>query len=455
MRQAVEPPLHKDIDAGRHVIEKIVDVLLRHGSDEEEILESTAEIVASAQDYPAVFLTTVEEQQNLFLRAFSLRTTRELASKLEPRLQQARRSERPLIQFVATGVQQSLPVRAMADVGGPCQTTSQGLDSNSLFDLLFPLLDKDEAARWQKAAGIERVLALPFALSDEICGCLLVASSRPTFGEHERRLLQAAARHLALGMRNARLYARLEEQSHIAQTFAQMAFSGSVYLHTLRNQIGGLRTYLGLVQAMPQMTPKQREEVITTSRKAMESLDQAAEILDHLHQPWQRHPDEATDVNDCLGAALLKLFRDLTIQPGKEQYVAANGVHIEWRLRDALPAIHTSPELLTEAFRIVLRNALDSLQEKYGADKLEEGHLTLESTDNEAGQVVVTIRDNGTGIAPDDLRRIFDLGWSTKEGKGMGFGLFWTRNFVEGLGGKIEVDSVVQKGATLRFVIPY
>ena len=443
MRQVLEPPRQ---DVNLDIIEGIVGALLRHSTDEEEFLQQVAQILAAGLEYAAVFLITVESDQQLFLRASTLRVSDELTGQLQPRLQDALKSDHPLLQASDGEQGKSLVLRALG--------AGSGLEADDLSQLLFPLLDEEEVMHWQQAAGIQRVLAQPFALQDDVRGCVMVATMRPAFREAERRLLQTISQHVALGMRNARLYWRLEEQRRMAQTFAQMAFSGSAYLHTLRNQIGALRTYLVLVQALPHMRPQQREEVIGTSQKAMESLDQAAEILDHLHEPWRRHPHVTTDVNDCLTKALLKLFRELTIQPGRENYVTKDGVQIAWRLADDLPKLETSPEMLTEAFRIVLRNAVDALKEKASEDRSEDSRLSIATSYRDTGKIVVTVADNGTGIAPGDLAHIFELGWTTKKSQGMGFGLFWTRNFVEGLGGRIEVDSVYKEGASFRFVIP-
>lgn len=459
MRQAVEPPLPKAHDAGTNLVEKIVDVLLRHSTDEEQILERTADLLANTLDYVAVLITALEENQNLTLRAFACRVGHGLADQIQPQLQQARDDRRVLAQLDDVTRDESLALYAIRATlhetqSGPVPAAV--VMPGDFSDLFYPLIDKETSTRWQAKVGVQQLLAQPYVLPDELCGCLLVASSRPTFSEQERRLLQVAAQHLALGIRNARLYWRLEEERRAAQAFAQIAFSGSAYLHTLRNQIGGLRTFLGLVQAIPQMKPRQRDEVVATSRKAMESLDQAAEILDHLHEPWRRHADVITDVNDCLTAALLKLFGDLTIRPGDQRFDTTEGVQIEWRLADDLPAVQTSPEMLTEVFRIVLRNAVDALREKFGPDDLAQGRLAIESAKRtpESDHIVVAIADNGPGIAPDNLRHIFELGWSTKGGQGMGFGLFWARNFVEGLGGAIGVDSAEHEGTTFRLTIP-
>lgn len=456
MRQAVEPSPAEAHDVDIDPVAGIADVLLHHGTDEAQILERTAQILADTLDYALVLIASLEEKQNLVLRAFALQVEDELAARIEPLLQEARDERRILARLGEAAPEEKVALRKLRATicEGQAEPIPLSERSSDLLDLFIRPLDQAASAHWQKASGVQRVTVQPFSLTDELCGCLVVASSRPNLGQQERRLLQTVAKHLALGMRNARLYERMEEQRRAAQAFAQMAFSGSAYLHTLRNQIGGLRTFLGLVQALPKMKPEQRDEVIVTSHKAMESLDQAAEILDHLHEPWRRQPKVVTDVNDCLTVALIKLFRDLTIQPGDTHLVTAQGINVQWRLANDLPTARTSPELLTEAFRIVMRNAVDALHEKFGAANLSQSWLTVESIGDDEGQIVVTIADNGAGIASGNLNHIFELGWSTKEGQGMGFGLFWTRNFVDGLGGTIAVESTEGAGSTFRLIIP-
>ena len=454
MRQAVELPLQESLDA----VEQVTGVLLHHGTDEEQLLARVTAVLVEMLDYAGALIAVEGEDNALYLRAFAFRAGVALDEPLANMFQAATQRATPLGRL-DSGDESSLAVRAVQQsLSAATQTqiraSGESLASDSLFELLYPLLEEQEAVQWQEAAQVKRTLALPFVLPEELCGCLLIMSRRSDSTPSELRLLQTVAQQVALGIRNARLYCRMEEQRRVAQTFAHMAFSGSAYLHTLRNRIGALRTYLGLVQMLPHMKPQQRGEVITTSFKAMESLDQAAEILDHLHQPWRWQPDEDTDVNNCLTAALLKVFRGLAIKRDQGEVVSSHGTQIQWRMAPDLPAIHTSPEMLTEAFRIVIRNAADSLLARYGEDHLENSHVCVETGGEDAQQIVVTIADDGTGIAASDLRHIFELGWSTKKGEGMGFGLFWTRNFIEGLGGRIEVESAPQHGATFRIALP-
>lgn len=92
----------------------------------------------------------------------------------------------------------------------------------------------------------------------------------------------------------------------------------------------------------------------------------------------------------------------------------------------------------------LIDNALDSMN-------LEEINLNKQSELNfgvfsKKGELLIIVKDNGGGIAPENLNKIFENGFSTK-GKGRGLGLFHTKQLVESLGGTIFVESQLGKGA--------
>jgi PAS domain S-box-containing protein len=87
------------------------------------------------------------------------------------------------------------------------------------------------------------------------------------------------------------------------------------------------------------------------------------------------------------------------------------------------------------------------------------GTLSLSVIDaSSAGDgVVVTVEDDGVGIAPTDLPRVFDAFFTTRTTVGTGIGLFVAKQFVEGHGGRIYIESSCESnrhGTTIRIFLP-
>jgi signal transduction histidine kinase len=71
--------------------------------------------------------------------------------------------------------------------------------------------------------------------------------------------------------------------------------------------------------------------------------------------------------------------------------------------------------------------------------------------------IVLTVEDDGVGIAPKDLPRVFDAFFTTRTTVGTGIGLFVAKQFVEGHGGRISIESSNESkkhGTTLRVFLP-
>ena len=71
--------------------------------------------------------------------------------------------------------------------------------------------------------------------------------------------------------------------------------------------------------------------------------------------------------------------------------------------------------------------------------------------------VVLTVGDNGVGIGPKDLLRVFDAFFTTRTTVGTGIGLFVAKQFVEGHGGQISIESDSESkkhGTTVRVFLP-
>lgn len=71
--------------------------------------------------------------------------------------------------------------------------------------------------------------------------------------------------------------------------------------------------------------------------------------------------------------------------------------------------------------------------------------------------VVLTVEDDGIGIAPKDLPKVFDAFFTTRITIGTGIGLFVAKQFVEGHGGRIGIESIREPdrhGTTVRVFLP-
>lgn len=122
---------------------------------------------------------------------------------------------------------------------------------------------------------------------------------------------------------------------------------------------------------------------------------------------------------------------------------------LEVNLPDDLPPIRTYPESLEQVLVNLLINAVQA------ADK-EDSWVRVEVKPGDAGRdLTIVVSDNGSGMDDETQKRIFDPFFTTRfPGQGTGMGLSVCHNLVEGLGGRIEVESEVGKGSTFRVTLP-
>jgi two-component system sensor histidine kinase/response regulator len=86
------------------------------------------------------------------------------------------------------------------------------------------------------------------------------------------------------------------------------------------------------------------------------------------------------------------------------------------------------------------------------------GTINISEEQTQSG-IIISVSDNGIGIKPDDLSRLFDISevlttMGTAEETGTGLGLLLCKDFVETHGGKIWVESEFGKGSNFKFTLP-
>jgi two-component system, CitB family, sensor kinase len=163
----------------------------------------------------------------------------------------------------------------------------------------------------------------------------------------------------------------------------------------------------------------------------------------------QRFIAEVTDADANLRRALSERIADPRIAAlllAKSVVAAERGVELQLvedaRLDHPLVDAREGLTLLGN----LIDNALDAAAAGSQRPPLVRVFLT-----DDAGALLVRVRDTGPGVPPCDRERVFDVGYSTKEGAGHGVGLSLVRELVERRGGWIEVDEAEDGGGGAVF----
>jgi signal transduction histidine kinase len=123
------------------------------------------------------------------------------------------------------------------------------------------------------------------------------------------------------------------------------------------------------------------------------------------------------------------------------------GVELQMEVPERLPSLEGDARALNQVFLNLLKNAAEALHGRGGVVRV--------SARSEGTSILVEIRDDGPGIAPELLPKLFEPFFSTKEaGRGTGLGLSISRRVVLDHGGAIEVSSEPGEGTTFVVTLP-
>ena len=120
------------------------------------------------------------------------------------------------------------------------------------------------------------------------------------------------------------------------------------------------------------------------------------------------------------------------------------GVHVKTRLARQIPITPIDPAQIQQVLVNLVKNATQAMT--------KAGTLTLQTGEGSDG-VWVSIADTGGGIPQEQINRIFEPFYTTKE-KGSGLGLMIVQRIVRAHGGRIDLESQVGRGTTFRIWLP-
>ena len=169
-----------------------------------------------------------------------------------------------------------------------------------------------------------------------------------------------------------------------------------------------------------------------------------------LHSRKEKGQWEATELN-----LLLAEYVNLAYQNLRSKDTGFN-ISIETDYDDSIGTIDAVPQDLGRVFLNIVNNACYAVYEKQQEMGLEFSSLLSVKTKNLGGQVEIRIRDNGKGITPERLDKIFHPFFTTKPaGQGTGLGLSISHDIVvQQHRGKIEVETEADSYAEFIIVLP-
>jgi C4-dicarboxylate-specific signal transduction histidine kinase len=233
--------------------------------------------------------------------------------------------------------------------------------------------------------------------------------------------------------------AALRERLTQSEKLASLGQFVAGIAHEMNNPLQGVMGHLELLIEMTEAARPVKKEL----KQIFQEADRAAKIVRNLlvFTGSHRIARQKTTVDRVLTRALAS----------RKASLAQAGIKVVRRQGDRLPAVSCDPAHLQQAFLNVLINAEHAVLAGGKAHRIE---VTSSATKSRQ-QVVVTIRDCGTGIPPEVLPRIFDPFFTTKDvGQGTGLGLAITYGIVSEHGGTISASNAEDGGAVFQIELP-
>ena len=198
------------------------------------------------------------------------------------------------------------------------------------------------------------------------------------------------------------------------------------------------RVYGALSSRLAQLARHQvLHDLDTLTRDGLHGIDQISELVANLRNfsRLDRSKVASFNVNEGVRATLLIANS------------ALRKVDVDKRLED-IPSITCSPSQVNQVLLNLVTNAAQAIDKPRGL-------ITLATRREGADFIAIEVSDNGKGITPEAMPRIFDPFYTTKEvGKGTGLGLTIAYKIVIRHGGRIDVRSEVGTGSTFTVVLP-
>ncbi|MGD8523205.1 MAG: ATP-binding protein [Desulfobacterales bacterium] len=242
---------------------------------------------------------------------------------------------------------------------------------------------------------------------------------------------------------------KAQEEIIRAEKLASVGRLSAGIAHEIGNPIGIVMGYLELLK-QTDISEAEKDEYILRTENEIERINTIIRQLLEISRP------SSTELRAVAVHELIDDIADvLKVQP------LMSNIDLKRQLSSENDTVLADPSQLRQVFLNLIINAADAIsstdRDVAGQLKITSELETVSETESQGHPSMLKIRfiDNGPGIPEEDIGNIFDPFFTTKEpGKGTGLGLSVSFMIVEGLGGKMSVNSEIGKGTTMIINLP-
>jgi len=296
---------------------------------------------------------------------------------------------------------------------------------------------------WIRGLVIRNVLAVPLIVKDRAVGAIEVINRIDgTFTNDDLEMLQVLAASVSVAVENSRLYSELAEFTHQlersqeqliqAEKLAATGRLAASIAHEINNPLQAIHNCLHLVTNRT-LDEEKTKYYLNMAQEEVQRLIAIVQRTLDFYRP-SKGREVMADVNVLVESVLA--LANKRLEHGK--------IKVHRRLSPDLPKLQVVADQLTQVFLNLVINAIEAMP--------DGGELTIASRQADA-QVQIRFSDTGSGINPDEAKKIFEPFYTTKH-SGTGLGLAVSYGIIQRHGGEITVESAPGRGATFIVSVP-